>query len=165
MRFVANVPPHINGAEPTPTWWVVLGGVLTGLAVLVAVGAVLWRRHRYRKIQARTRDDGIEPLRRDYLALLAKLERQWQAGDLSGAEALRQCSRLARQFVAVVTDTGVDALTLAELGSRAMLRPELQPLVDLIAPGYQSRFAGLAMPDEQVPAALAGARRVIAEWD
>ncbi|ALN14696.1 hypothetical protein [Acidipropionibacterium acidipropionici] len=165
MRFAAETPPHINDAEAAPVIWLICGVAALVVAIAVPLAVALWRRHRYRIEQSVGTGDGIEPVRRRYLDGLARAQKLWQGGELTAPEALESCSGLVRQFIGVVTDTDVAALTLEELRSRAMLRPELEPVAGIVDHGYQARFAGRPVDDDLVASAFADARKVIEEWD
>jgi hypothetical protein len=165
MRFAAETPPHINDAEATPTIWLICGIAAVVVAIIVPLVVALWRSHWFRAENTEADADGIGPVRAGYLADLEAAETAWQAGDLADADALERCSGAVREFVGVVTDTDTAALTLAELRSRAMLRPELEPVAELVEQGYQTRFAGAPSAEGSVAAAFVQARKVIEEWD
>ncbi|MDN5976371.1 hypothetical protein [Acidipropionibacterium jensenii] len=162
---MAETPPHINDAEATPAIWLICGIAAVVVGIVVPLVVALWRRHRFRAEKAEGDTNEIEPVRSSYLNGLEAAEKAWRGGDLGDADALEHCSGAVREFVGVVTDTDTAALTLTELRSRAMLRPELKPVADLVGQGYQTRFAGAPSVDGAVAAAFAQARKVIAEWD
>lgn len=165
MRFAAKIPPHINDAEATPAIWLIWGIAAVVVAIVLPLAVALWRRHRFRAENGEGDAVGIEPVRASYLAGLDVAEKAWRAGELGDADALEWSSVAVRQFVGVVTDTDTASLTLAELRSGAMLRPELKPVAEVVERGYQTRFEGAPSADGAVAAAFAQARKVIEEWD
>lgn len=160
MRSVTE----INGAEPSPVLWALVAAVslLAAIALPLLVGWL--RRRQLRSRILLPRGDGIEPVRRDYLAALGGIEAAWRAGETTGGEALGAGSRLVREFVGLVTDTDAGSMTLSELQQRAMVRPELAAVVDVVRRGYPERFADGEVDPGDVAASLAVAREAVTRW-
>lgn len=160
MRSVAE----INGAEPTPVVWTVLALVFLLLAVTIPVGVAWLRRRRERARMQLPGGEGIEPARLEYLAALDDIEAAWHAERATGVETLGEAARLVREFVGLATDTDVASLTLVELEDRAMVRPELSPVVEVVQQGYPQRFATGTIDPGEVAAAVATAREAVTRW-
>ncbi|MET0843169.1 MAG: hypothetical protein ABWY23_04935 [Mycetocola sp.] len=133
--------------------WIFLS--LSVMPVLfVAVNAV--RRYITRRWRQGSR---LTRLKRDFVARIESVEKEYDSGRVSGREAHAALSALVRGFVAEVAPLQSDRMTLRDLENQ----DAAEPLVHAVRRFYGGAFP--AEPEDSVSHSTRQARAVVAEWN
>ena len=100
----------------------------------------------------------LAKLKTQYLALLDKIEAQYNQDTTKIRPAYEGMSKVVREFVYKATGTEVDKFTLAEISNT-----EFKELTMLVGEYYQPEFDKISEGD--VRSSLEKSRRLVAEWN
>jgi len=151
---------YVFGPVDYPVWWIVGGIMVLLLGIGFVAGVFVWTLpiEVLRRIPV-VRTITFRVLTFKFGRSLDRIAQQHEAGDIDTREACHQVSRVFRLFVALRTGSQVREMTASDVALYSALAAPALRVLELTYPGQFS----VAEP-QVVSAAVAEARKVVAEW-